>query len=245
MSLRGRLTRERMGFTMPPTSPLFAYPPVVYKDVESVSVTFETDREAALDLLPSVLQLDEPATATLGMFGIKESTLGSYTEAYLALNVLWNGEPRRYGITYLVTNDMGLTYGREVLGVPKKLGTARVERGLEGIFGTAERGGSKLFTVGIALGHALKVSPDAPTIPACALRLIGQPEGAEADVAAELIETASKRVVHEMWDGIGMISFPAGGTGNEFAALPVNKIIASFYARIDVELPYPKLLATM
>jgi acetoacetate decarboxylase len=234
-----------MGFTMPPISPLFGFPPVIYKDVESVSVTFETDREKALDLLPSILQLDEPATATLGMFSIKESTLGSYTEAYLALNVLWEGEPRRYGITYLVTNDMGLTYGREVLGVPKKMGVAKVSRTAEGIFGTAERGGRKLFTVGIQPHHALPSPGNAPVPAACALRLIGQPEGAEAEVAAELIETASTRNVREIWDGKGMISFPGDGVGNEFAALPVKRIVGSFYARIDVELPMPRLLATM
>ncbi len=81
-----------------------------------------------------------------------------------------------------IQNDMGLTYGREILGVPKKLSVAKLEHSDERVFGHGERpAGVRLFTVGIAMDYAVKPAPrNAPVPAAVALRLIDQPRGAEA-----------------------------------------------------------------
>jgi len=65
MTLEGRLTKDKFGYDMPVDAPLFAKPPIYYKYAETISVTYETDAEAALDLLPEGLMLLEPATAVL------------------------------------------------------------------------------------------------------------------------------------------------------------------------------------
>jgi acetoacetate decarboxylase len=248
MGLQGRLTRERLGYSMPPTSPLFPKPPVSYTGVETVAVSFETDAEAALDVLPEALELPEPAIATAGIYRIPASTLGSYHEAYLVLNALWEGKPCRYDIMFMVTNDMALSYGREILGVPKVLGHVLLEKTYEGVFAYAERPkGHRLLSLGVALEERMDVAEaaSAPVPPAVGLRIIGQPEGAEEDVTAELIETGTKRVVHEQWRGTGMVAFPERSQINDWGVLPVNKIIGAFFSRMDVELPAPRLLAKL
>ncbi len=63
MSKEGRLTKEKFGGNMPMDAPLYSMPPIYYKDVETLNITYETNTEAALDLLPEGLTLPEPAIA--------------------------------------------------------------------------------------------------------------------------------------------------------------------------------------
>lgn len=243
MSMRGRLTRDRLGFTFPPSSPMYGQPPIIQKNVETAGLTFETELESALDLLPDVLQLEEPAAATFGIYSIGESSLGAYLEAFLGLHVLWHGEPRRYSINVLVTNDASLTYGREVLGIPKKLGVVHFERNANQVFGYGERPANhRLFNFDLTLREKADTSNGDGNLPATiGLRLIGQPEGCHPQIAAELLETPVNHTVWELWTGNGRLTFPEGEL--EWQVLPVKKVISAFYGRMDVDLPQPKLLA--
>lgn len=248
--LKGKLARACLGYTMPPTSPLFPRPPIVYRDVESVGVMYETDSGAALDILPEPLELDEPAMATLGVYQITKSGLGAYCEAYLSLSVRFQGEPKRYSAMFLVTNDMAMAMGREVLGVPKKLGKVIFERHPEGIFAYGERPtGNRLFSITVAPEYPIEPpAPWAPIPGAVALRMIGEPTTNVQDpapVSVELLETPSRRRVIEMWSARGSISFPNRSEIDNWQILPVNRVIDAFFAKIDVELPPAKLLARL
>jgi len=55
MGTRGRLTKERFAFTMPVDAPLYQRPPFYYKDAKLALFEYETDPEAAADLLPAPL----------------------------------------------------------------------------------------------------------------------------------------------------------------------------------------------
>ena len=76
------MTKARMGPTMPVDAPIYAKPPFYYRNVERLVFTYETDKEAALDILPDVLNLRLPATACVNFLNAPVCTLGAYEEAY-------------------------------------------------------------------------------------------------------------------------------------------------------------------
>lgn len=76
MTREGRFTKDKFGYDMPVDAPLFAKPPIFYRYAEAIAVYYETDQEAALDLLPEGLVLPTPVMATLLFLKYPYSTLG-------------------------------------------------------------------------------------------------------------------------------------------------------------------------
>jgi acetoacetate decarboxylase len=230
---------------MPATAPSFAAPPLACTNVETLTVSYETDVEAALDVLPSVLELAEPATATLGIFHIGQGALGSYHEANLFIDARFEGNPCRYAVTMLVTNDGAMLFGREALGIPKKLAHIELERRPEGVFGFAERPvGHRLISVGVALEECVEPAPT-EGVPAAALRIIPEPEGKGTDASIELLSTHSRWDLKQQWRGSGSISFPETSCIDEWSMLPVRRITGAAFTVFDIVMPRAKLLARM
>ena len=65
MSKKGRLIKKNFGYSMPVDAPLYGKPPIYYKDVEGIFISYETDEDAAADMLPEGLELPSPATASV------------------------------------------------------------------------------------------------------------------------------------------------------------------------------------
>src|SRR5262245_21375469 len=118
----GRLEPTRFGFAMPVTDPPFDRPPYYYRDIEVMAFAYETDDDAAADIVPEGLAIaHSPAVAQLIFTDFHFSTLGAYTEAILGVSCLWAGEPVTYCSNLLVTNEIGLIGGREPCGFAKPL----------------------------------------------------------------------------------------------------------------------------
>jgi acetoacetate decarboxylase len=233
---------------MPAASPLFPRPPMQLKNAEAISVTYLTDTEAALDVLPECLELREPATSTLSLFYVPNSSIGSYYEALWLINATFEGKPIRYDVLSILTNDQAMTFGREVLGVAKKLGYVHLEHRPEGVFGWAERPlGQRLVSVGIALEEQMDVSQAAgPPESACSLRILHHPspEGGQGEIAIELLEAPSTWQLLEQWKGTGNIAFGSSPT-DDWEILPVKEVVGAFYSKYDIQIPVPRLLARM
>jgi len=121
--LPGRLAPSRFGFAMPVTDPPFDRPPYYYRGIEVMGFAYETDDDAAADIVPEGLTIaHSPAIAQLIFTNFHFSTLGAYTEAILGVSCLWEGEPVTYCSNLLVTNEIGLIGGREPYGFPKLFG---------------------------------------------------------------------------------------------------------------------------
>jgi acetoacetate decarboxylase len=88
MGKQGKLTREKFGFDMPVDQPLYPRPPVYYRDMESITVGYETDEEAALAILPEAegFELTLPATVRVVIARMPFTTYGAYEEAYQLLD---------------------------------------------------------------------------------------------------------------------------------------------------------------
>ncbi len=247
MAQRGKLTISDVAHTMPAISPIFPRFPIMCKNVENISVVFETDRDSALAVLPDLLELPEPATAILNILRIPESAMGSFNEASLVLQVLWRGELCRYNILQFVTNDMALVLGREVLGSPKKLAHIEMAMRAEGMFGYVERPKDhRLLALGVSLDEAIDTGSAAvPSTASLGLRVLYHPEGETPEVTAELLETRSTWRPLSQWRGRGLVAFPAQSAIDDWAILSVREIKSALYSRFDIEIPRPRLLARM
>lgn len=77
MAKMGRLTPEQWGTTMPAHNPSYKKGPWFYRDTEALVITYVTDEDAALDIMPAELELIEPATAFMVLEFNNFSTSGS------------------------------------------------------------------------------------------------------------------------------------------------------------------------
>jgi len=244
-SLPGRLSSDRFGYSMPVDAPIYQRPPFFFRDARSLAVLYETDEQAALDLLPEGLDLPLPASAHLMVLHYPFSTFGPYYEAILGLACSWQGEPRIYIAHILVTAVPPLVGGREVWGFPKKLAHIDLRHEQEFILGTVERPqGTRLATATMRPERSIDPPPSlgASTV---SLRVIPSPEENQPPSLAQLIETpAADWRVHEMWTGPASISLDSATDLDPWHKLPVRNVKGAVYLRYDFTLPYGRVLKT-
>jgi acetoacetate decarboxylase len=79
LALKGRLTLDRLGYSMPSDAPAFQAPPYHCRNAQAISIKFETDPESALYVLPEPLELIEPAAANLSFYWYPFTTFSALT----------------------------------------------------------------------------------------------------------------------------------------------------------------------
>jgi acetoacetate decarboxylase len=243
MTKKGRFTKDRFGFSQPADAPLYAKLPIYYRYVEAIEIDYETDEEAALDLLPVGLELPTPAMAAFLLIRYPFSTLGPYEEAILSIISTWEGEERFYIPHIVVNNDIPQAAGREIWGFPKKMAHITLEKGADLIWGMMERPqGNRIVTAGVRPEVSVEIEEaDLDVVSAC-LRLIPSPEeGAEPSVA-ELVEVYSKINILEMWQGPGWIQYDTVSMIDPWHKLSVKQIVSATYRIYHQELGYGKII---
>jgi acetoacetate decarboxylase len=253
---QGRMTRERMAGTMPVHAPIFPEPPFYYRNLELLAFTYETDPEGALDVLPDCLELELPATATLAILDAPICTLGAYQEAFQSISAYLDGEPVQYVVNNLLTSDAAVAVGREIWGVPKKMGYVTLEKNEQAIIGTVERPrGTRLATGYLRPERIMSREEAAPfPVPLLTLRVIPHPEGDPPQI--ELIEhfspeTNNARVTDEWYEnqftGTGNVTFDAQSSLDPWHLLPVRRMLRAMHSSgpWSFELPYGRILRTL
>ena len=245
MGARGRLTLERLGYSMPSDAPAFQAPPYHYRNAQAVSIRFETDREAALDALPEPLELIEPAAANLSIYWYPFSTFGPYHEAILRLYARHEGKPLTYIQQIFVDTEPPMLAGREVWGFPKKLGTIGFVRDRDMVVATLERpAGVRLATV--VMRPEQPVAQFGANGPTTGLRIIPSADPTNPRPAlAELIAADSQHQLREAWEGPGSISFPDHSVFDPVDRFPVLKIVKAIYMEYDILLPAGRVIARL
>ena len=241
-SRMGRLTREGFGYSMPAGASSYQAPPYHYRDAHAITITYETDEDAVLDILPEGLELPIPATVRAQVSHARFSTFGSYLESFLAVECLWQGERRFYMPYVLVTGETALLAGREIWGEGKKLAHIELIQDDNLIRGVVERPkGTPLLTLSIRPERTLR--PPANQRPCyVSLRIIPSPEE-NAPPAADLVETfAEDWEVHEVWSGSSTMTFGVPSELDPWHKLPVRRIKNAFYSRCDFTLPAGKII---
>jgi acetoacetate decarboxylase len=245
MARMGRLTRDKMGFSMPVDAPAYQAPPYHYRRAEAISVKFETDLDAALEALPAPLELIEPATAALSFYWYPFTTFGPYHEMILRLYAQHEGKPLTYLQQVMVDTEPPLLAGRELWGFPKKLATISFGRERDMIYGAVER------PVGFRLASVI-VRPERPMTtfakggPTCGMRIIPGVDGDAATPAcAEIIAAQTEHTIHHAWEGAGSIDFAQHSALDPLDRFPVIRILKATYMEYDILLPAGRVIARL
>lgn len=240
--LRGLLTPDQFGYSMPVESPLFRPLPFYYRESRFLTVAYETDPEAARALLPDALELSLPATASLSLIDNSWTTLGPCHEALIGILARWQDQPVRYVPFFLVDAEVPFAAGREIWGIPKKYGRISLTRETDIIVGSAER------PAGVRLATAM-VAPETPldpsglgTTPAVYLKVIPAAGPVDRPEIAELVLSRTEYRVREAWRGQGSVELPAASTFDPWHRLPVRAIKDAFWLSYETSLLPPEVI---
>lgn len=245
MPKTGRLTLEKMGYSMPVDSPAYQAPPYHYRNAQAIAVKFETDLDAALEALPAPLQLIEPATANLSFYWYPFTTFGPYHEVILRLYAQHEGKPLTYVQQIFVDTEPPMLAGREIWGFPKKLATIGLTRDRDMILGTLERpAGVRLASVIVRPERSISNLPSSG--PTTGLRVIPAADvGATRPAVAELVAADTEHTIREAWEGTGSISFPDRSALDPVDRFPVKRILKATYMEYDIMLPVGRVIARL
>jgi len=245
MPERGRLTLDKLGYSMPPDAPAYQPPPYYYRNAQAISVKFETDRSAALEALPEPLELIEPASANLSFYWYPFTTFGPYHEVILRLYARCDGQPLTYVQQIFVDSEPPMLAGREVWGFPKKLARIGFDRDRDMIVGSLER------PAGVKLATAL-MRPERPAAPlgsngpTTGLRIIPSADPSDPRPAlAELVAADSQHEVRAAWEGPASLCFPETSVFDPVNRFPVRRIVKAIYMEYDILLPAGRVIARL
>lgn len=242
---KGKLGAGKSGFDMPVDAPLYAKPPIDYRDVHAISVTYETDQDAACAMLPEGLEIDAPALASVNFIRYPFSTLGPYSEVILGIHCLFGGEQRFYIPHIVLDSDVPLAAGREIWGYPKKLAhiTVETEGSDDLLWGRMERPrGNPICSAGVRPEKALPVTGHSTDGYSMALRVIPSPEEGAPPSLAELIDVHSTTTVKAHWQGPGWVEFHSHSDVDPWHRLPVKRVVAATYRINDMILGFGKVV---
>jgi acetoacetate decarboxylase len=247
----GRLDPLDRDRAVPIDAPLYERLPSgwCYRDVAFTSMTFETDEDPVLDLLPPLLTpLHDPPRVTIVILECRESAFGTYDEIKVEIAVEFDGEPYRYCPYIMVSAaagalapDAALAMGREVMGVPKKVGHISINRDAGQVVGTLERPrGVPIVTLSVATGEA--VDPDDiglnASTPVAHLRMIPSVDGGPPSVS-ELVrwDTVKRIDERKVWRGPATVDYGARSNDDPWHRLVVRKVIGGVVFSGELDIP--------
>jgi acetoacetate decarboxylase len=244
----GRLTVDRWGPTMPAHSPSYKTGPWFYRDTEALMITYLTDEDAALDILPADLSLVEPATAFMVLeFNNFSTSGGPYGEIYTGVLCAFEGQVYGYTNAVYVTTENALILGREVWGFGKKLAhDIRLNK-----LGTGQIEGVVELNEGNVIARVLmQPETNVPAsvieeLPLAVLKVIPDVEGGSTPAVAQLNSVLFTGVPFKGPDGKDEVySGSATVEVDKYSDLnlPVVEVVDAKYIRMTADLPYGKIL---
>lgn len=243
-SSAGRLTEDLIGYSLPIDQPLYTRLPVYYKNTTILMYTYETDRDAALDVLPEQLQLPEgPARVRMIFANYEFSSIGFYNEVAQAIactylpktggraSVQSKERSFNYPVRLHVTSDRAMAAGREIGGFPKKIGTIGFRKGAEYISWLESPDGLRICSGVLTPGFSL---PDQVPrkIDYASLRVIPNYEALQVGKPLpppsirQLLETSWELSSGEMWSATGSVHLTGASDLDPYHKLPVRQLVA-------------------
>lgn len=126
--------------TTPLDAPAFPAGPYRFTDREYLNITYRTDPEALLQVVPEPLRVVEPLVRFEVMRMPDVTGLGDYTESGQLAVVEYEGEVGEYSLSMYVDHFPAIASGREVGAFPKKLGRHRLFVDHDTLVGTLDYG---------------------------------------------------------------------------------------------------------
>ncbi len=246
MGLRGKLTLENMAPAMPIDAPAYREKPFHFRGARMCRLDYETDAEAAAALTPAQLTLTDPVSASLWFCEYPWSSVGPYREAILSVDVLYGDEPFFYLSHLILDSEIPIQVGREMYGIPKKMGAIEFTQEGDVRAGYVERPeGIRICSAVFRTETPLDSPPDGTPWRIITLRAIPSPEKDKDHSLVELIQTDIILSSMEMWAGNGSCHFPGISTFDPWHKLPVRKMLNMTYMVTDAVLEESKILETL
>ncbi len=243
----GRLTQEQWGTSMPAHKSAYKKGPWYYRDTEAVMITYLTDEDAALDVLPSDLELIQPATAFMVIeFNHMSTSGGPYGEVYTGILCQYEGQMYGFTNACYVTTENALVPGREVWGFGKKMAhrIELIKHGTGEIEAVVEVKPGHIAAKAFFLPDSNLSASVLEEMPLAVLKIIPGVEGGEPDVA-KLNAVSFGGPPHKGPDGKDELY---GGEATlevdriSDINLPVLQVVDAKYMRMVADLPYGKTL---
>ncbi len=243
MAIQGKLTRENIAHTMAADAPAYQQKPFHYRGAKMYRFEYETEPEAAAELIPAQLTLAEPASASLMFFEYPWSTIGPYKEAILSVNVFYKGEAFQYLAHLLLESNVPILVGREIYGLPKKMGSIKFTHEGDILAGYAERPeGIRICSGVFRTESPLESPPDGTPLRFIGLRTIPSPEKGKEHSHVELVQTDGILSSIELWAGTGSCHFPGISVFDPWHKLPVKNMLSTTFMTTDIILSEGKVM---
>lgn len=132
------------GYSMPGFAPLYPEGPYEYDDLTAIVLSYPVERSQLERLVPEPLAVRE-ASVNLSFFdyGVVNG-FGSYDELVTSVPVTYEGRDLAYSPYLLLDGDAPMAGGREIWGIPKKLGDVTVDPDGDAVTASATRGRTTL-----------------------------------------------------------------------------------------------------
>jgi|TARA_R110000772_G_scaffold73218_2_gene160142 acetoacetate decarboxylase len=249
MGKKGRLKPANWGKFMPVHNPLSEEGPWYYRGTEMVMVEFATDPEAILEILPSELELLEPASAFMVIETNHWTTVGPYSEVYVGVMCTWKGETYAYCPGVYVTGENSQILGREIWGFGKRradrIEVVKHDNGqIEAIMDVLP--GDRALRAVMKPARNLPADALGEGVPLICLKVIPDAEGG-SPALAQLVSVSFKAdpIIGsdgkaEMYAGPGTFNMDSPSDVN----FPIKALGNMIYAKFNADLPYGKVLKT-
>jgi acetoacetate decarboxylase len=133
---------------MPRQHGIYPPPPIIYRKARALALMFQCAPNLKKSYLPPELESIEGSLDTLIVVEYPETSIGPYNESLLLLSSTYNNKPGMYVFSIYVDDDVALTAGREIWGIPKKMAEIKLSKVKKNrINGTVSRKGKKIFDI--------------------------------------------------------------------------------------------------
>lgn len=221
-------------------APLVPPLPITMRQVEILTVVYETDREAADALVPAPLTLGSDLVALHVYWMHDAEWFGVYGESAVHLSVrLPDGTPGTYSPFLVLGSDGAVAAGREHYGQPKKHGEVALAARGDLLVGVVSRNGIEIATATMCFKQE-RAAPDAleHLLPGSALninlRVLPDEDGR---FRRELVARRFTDVVaHEAWQGPATLELRPNAQA-PLHLLPVRQVRLGLHRIVDLTLP--------
>lgn len=198
---------------------------------EQLLVRFRTDPEVYRLLLPPPLEpADDPvAVAAVGRWS--SNCVGDYAGGSVALTAVHDGDTGGFAVGMWMDAEPAVTFGREVFGEPKKLGTSGLVRDGSRVRGWIDRHGVRLVSLGATPGE--DEGPSATSRLAFNYRARMAADGVGLDGPAVLTRTTFTTRIDARSTGAGTVTLTSG-PHDPVGEIPVREVLGAEYQVHDL-----------
>lgn len=203
-----------------------------FDDGQALSVDFLTTAEVVSALLPPGLEPVAQPLASVRIGRWRSNCVGDFSGAGLYLRARHQGLEGDHVVAMWMSTWPAVTFGREVLGEPKRLATSFLTMTATGAAGWVERDGIRLIDLTATL------DTDHPAVDVQTRQFTYQaqlaPDGAGLVGDAALLVTDFSRHLRVRRTGTGRIEL-ASGPQDPVATIPVCEVLGATYSEGDTE----------